>query len=236
LIKKLKPSLFSSQNNSSFDILASLELPLYLTTNYDTLIEDAIVNRGKKPDRDFCKWNEKLATLVKVRPIPSVFDNEQYKPTKEKPLVYHINGDITLPGSMVLTERDYFEFVAYMNRNEDKDILPPNLRTGINQGSLLFIGYTPEDINFRAIFQGFLSFMRTISMELRAPSFAVQNSPDISNKKQVKLQRYLERYTLHMFEMRVYWGSTQDFLIELQKRWNEFRGKTGRYTPKNEGV
>ena len=93
----------------------------------------------KKPESDFCKWNDNLINYVKTINSPSVFENGQYKPTEERPLVYHINGDIAIPGSMVLTERDYFEFIAYLNKNDDKDILPSILRTEISTSSLLFI-------------------------------------------------------------------------------------------------
>jgi hypothetical protein len=32
-----------------------------------------------------------------------------------------------------------------------------------------------------------------------------------------------ERYTLNMFDVRVYWGSAQDFISELEKRWADFK-------------
>jgi hypothetical protein len=131
---------------------------------------------------------------------------------------------MSIPGSMVLTERDYLEFVAYLNRNEDKDILPAIIRTEISTCSLLFIGYGLEDINFRAIFQGFLSFMSSIDNEFRKPRIAVQMPPNLSNKAQ-KIQKYLERYTMHMFDVRIYWGTTQDFIEELEKRWNDYKTK-----------
>lgn len=227
LLKQIKPTLLSTESNSPYNILASLDLPIYLTTNYDTLMEETLgKDPTKKPVKDFCKWSDSLNNYVKAVKIRSVFDEAGYSPSTEKPLVYHINGDVTLPGSMVLTERDYFEFVAYFNKNEDKDILPSVLRTQIPLSSLLFIGYNLEDINFRAIFQAFLSFMSSIDRQFRKPSIAVQIPPSISNKNQIKMQKYLERYTLNMFEVRVYWGTTQDFITELGKRWNNFRNNT----------
>jgi hypothetical protein len=182
-------------------------------------------NPRKKPESDFCKWNDKLINYVKAINVVSIFNDISYKPSEERPLVYHINGVMNIPGSMVLTERDYFEFVAYLNKNEDKYILPSIIRTEISTSSLLFVGYSLEDINFRAIFQGFLSFMSSIGGEFRKPSIAVQIPPTISNKGQIKMQKYLERYTLNMFDVRVYWGDTQDFIVELEKRWNDFKNK-----------
>ena len=66
--------------------------------------------------------------------------------------------------------------------------------------------------------------MSSIS-EFRRPSIAVQIPPTISNKEQIKLQKYLERYTLNMFDVRIYWGNTQDFITELEKRWEDFKKK-----------
>jgi hypothetical protein len=40
--------------------------------------------------------------------------------------------------------------------------------------------------------------------------------------KQNEAQKYLERYTRKMFNIRVYWGTANDFSSELRKRWNEF--------------
>jgi len=133
---------------------------------------------------------------------------------------------MNIPGSMVLTERDYFEFVINLNKSDDKDILPSIIRTELATSSLLFIGYSLEDINFRAIFQGFLSFLSSISSEFRKPSIAVQIPPTISHREQIKIQKYLEQYTRNMFDVRIYWGNTYDLIAELDKRWEDFKNKS----------
>ena len=112
---------------------------------------------------------------------------------------------------MVLTERDYFEFVINLNKNDEKETLPSVIRTALATSSLLFVGYTLEDINFRAIFQGFLSFLSSIDKKYRKFSVAIQVPPSISNKEQTKMQRYLDQYTRSMFDVHVFWGSMHDF-------------------------
>ncbi len=227
LISKLSPPQFKKK--SPFHILASLDLSIYLTTNYDTLMEDTIEeDRTKKPEKDFCKWSELLINEVNIRKVSSVFDDEHYEPSKTRPIVFHVTGVVTFPSSMVLTERDYFQYVAHLNKFEDKHSCPSVLKTAINNSSLLFIGYDLQDINFRAIVHGFLA--STSSIGYGKPSFAVQSPPNILNKEQVKLQKYLEKYSRHLFELRVYWGTTQDFLSELYERKKEFDSKTGRYS------
>jgi SIR2-like domain/TIR domain len=227
MLKDIYPSDLSSQTKSPYDVLSNLDLPIYITTNYDRFMEEALSkNPRKKPESDFCKWSDKLIKYAKTINIPSVFDETQYKPSEERPLVYHVHGDMNIPGSMVLTERDYFEFVINLNKSDDKDILPSIIRTELATSSLLFIGYSLEDINFRAIFQGFLSFLSSISSEFRKPSIAVQIPPTISHREQIKIQKYLEQYTRNMFDVRIYWGNTYDFIAELDKRWEDFKSKS----------
>jgi SIR2-like domain len=45
-------------------------------------------------------------------------ENSEYKPKPNEPLVYHLYGDIDIPGSMVLTEKDYIDFVIFLNKEE----------------------------------------------------------------------------------------------------------------------
>jgi hypothetical protein len=52
-------------NNSPYDILARLNLPIYISTNYDEFMEQALTKRGKEPISEFCGWNEKLINTIK---------------------------------------------------------------------------------------------------------------------------------------------------------------------------
>jgi hypothetical protein len=221
MIKEIDSSKFSfpSETRSPYDILADLDLPIYITTNYDHFLEDALARSKrirKQPQSDFFRWSKKLKDYSKLTGVSSVFDDAQYKPTEERPLVYHIHGDINIPRSMVLTEKDYFEFVIKTNR-EDADI-PSVLRIEIATSSLLFVGYSVDDIDFRTIFQGFLTFL---DIEKREPSIAVQLPPE---KGKAKMQHYLEQYTRDLFaDVREFWGDTSEFITQLDKNWTEFK-------------
>jgi SIR2-like domain/TIR domain len=212
---------FSSETRSPYDILADLDLPIYLTTNYDHFLEDALARSKrirKQPQSDFFRWSKKLIDYCKLTGVSSVFDDAQYKPTEERPLVYHIHGDIKNPRSMVLTEKDYFEFVIRTNKETEQDLLPSVIRTEIARSSLLFVGYSVDDIDFRTIFQGFLTFL---DIEKREPSVAVQLPPEISK---AKMQRYLEQYTRNLYpDVREFWGNTSEFVTQLDKSWTEFK-------------
>jgi hypothetical protein len=229
MIKEIDSSNFSPESKLPYDVLADLDLPIYVTTNYDHFLEEALSRsrRRKEPQSDFSRWSDEVMKYVKRAGVSSVFDNDaQYKPTEEKPLVYHIHGDIDIPGSMVLTEKDYFEFVINTNKKEDQEMYPPILRRVIASSSLLFIGYTLEDINFRTIFQGFLSYLGSLGQSRTQTDIAVQLPPKISKKGQAKMRKYLELYTSSMFpNVQLFWGDTFEFITELDKRWNEFKKK-----------
>ncbi len=224
MLKEMEPSAFSTQykDKSPFDILANLDLPIYMTTNYDKFMELALSkSQTKTPQSEFCRWNEELIKYVKTFDIPSVFNKRGYEPTAGKPLVYHILGDIDVPKSMVLTEGEYTQFMIEVNKNEE--IIPTTIRKRLPRSSLLFIGYSLEDINFRAIFQGFLNFLSSLSAEERKISVAVQTPPIISNTEQVKMQKYLDQYTRNLFQLNVYWDTPFEFMVELDKRWGAFK-------------
>ena len=229
MIKEIDSSKFSfpSETRSPYDILADLDLPIYVTTNYDHFLEDALARSRrirKQPQSDFFRWSDELIRYFKGLEVSSVFEDAQYKPTEERPLVYHIHGDIKNPQSMVLTEKDYFEFVINTNKEEAQDI-PSILRKEIATSSLLFIGYSVDDIDFRTIFQGFLTFLDSmLAKGKREPSVAVQLPPEISKKGKAKMQRYMEQYTRNLYpNVHEFWGDTSDFITELDKRWRDFK-------------
>lgn len=229
LLKEIDLVDFNSQfkNSSPYNILANLDLPIYITTNYDKFLELTISkSSNKESQNELCRWNDRLNKYFRTFDVISIFEKNQYKPSTEKPLVYHILGDIDTPQSMVLTERDYFEYVISLNKNEERDMIPSVIRKELGLSSLLFIGYSLEDINFRVIFQGFLSFLDALPKEYRKLSIAIQIPPVISRNEQIKMQKYLDQYTRNMFDLHIYWGSTYDFIKDLSKRWQDFKNNT----------
>lgn len=211
------------KEKSPYDILARLNLPVYMTTNYDRFMESALKNRSKSPVTEFCRWNDELLKYTRTMGIPSLLNKKGYEPTSDNPLVYHILGDIEIPKSMVLTEKEYLQFVVELNKHDD--IIPIKIQKKLQKSSLLFLGYNLEDINFRAVFQGLLNFLNILSAEERRISIAVQIPPTISNKDQLKMQKYIDQYISNVFQIRVSWKNLSEFLTELSKRWEDFMSK-----------
>src|SRR5262249_58239051 len=83
-------------------------------------------------------------------------DNEpEYRPSAERPLVYHLFGMFDEPDSLVLTEDDYFDFLIGVTNN--KDLIPISVRQALADTALLFLGYRLDDLSFRVLFRSIIS-------------------------------------------------------------------------------
>lgn len=203
-----------SQPDEPHRVLADLKLPIYVTTNYDDFMMKALEDRGQKPKREFCRWNQ----YGKEFGEKSVFDGSEYKPTPEEPLVFHLHGHIGQPQSMVLTEGDYLDFLIRFAR--DQDILPADIRKALMTGPLLFIGYRLADWDFRVILRGLRG---QVSAGIHYPAIAVQLPPDeLSGEEVERAQGYLDQYlgTIGKIpKVHIYWGEVRQFAKELRVRW-----------------
>jgi hypothetical protein len=215
-------------NMSPHALLAELDFPIYITTNYDHFMEKALENKDKEPVSESCLWKEDLVKPRRKGLLTSfqkVSEKDKY-PSSRKPLVFHFHGSYKEPSTMVLTERDYFDFVIYTNQPDfEKSGLSPSLRNVLPNSSLLFIGYNLDGLNFRSLFQGGLSFMSTISKDRN--SIAVMQFPSIENKttEEENVVKYFTKYTKNMFKIIVYWGEPFEFINELLRRWKQFKSK-----------
>jgi len=133
-------------------VLADLPFPIYITTNYDDFMEQALKSRNKDPKSEVCLWYPYPSN----KKPPSVFDSD-YVPTPEKPVVFHLHGRIDIPDSLVLTEDDYLDFLKKIS--EEQALLPPPIEEAFTANSLLFLGYWLADWNFRVIFRSLKSYL-----------------------------------------------------------------------------
>jgi hypothetical protein len=220
-LKKISIPDFSKQEykNKIHAILADFNLPLYITTNYDEFMEAALKTREREPISEFCKWNIFLQKHIIIK---SVFEKNDYKLNSKNPLVYHLHGNINYPQSMVLTETDYLDFLIMLSKEED--MLPYQIKTALNSTSLLFVGYSLSDINFRFIFRGLMNLLQTgLGSGLQLPSIAVQLPHGFTKEREQQAIEYLNMYTNNMFKIKVYWGDVNKFSEELKKRWENYK-------------
>jgi hypothetical protein len=194
-------------------VLADLPLPVYMTTNYDDFMVQALKSRNKDPKQELCRWNQ----LVKDQPC--IFELEPgFMPTVANPVVFQLHGHNKVPESLVLTEDDYLDFLVNISR--DQALLPPRIQEALTGASLLFIGYSLADWSFRVLFRG---LVMSTEPSLRRISVTVQLPPvptDAPESTQQQVQKYLDEY-FNRIDIRVYWGTATEFAAELRRRWEE---------------
>jgi hypothetical protein len=189
-------------------VMADLELPIYITTNYDDFMVQALRSRNKNPKLEVCRWNKY------IKDQPSIFDTEpEFMPDSNFPIVFHLHGYRGLPESLVLTEDDYLDFLVNISRQQD--LIPYRIQKALTGASLLFVGYSLVDWNFRVIFRGLVD---TMEASLRRISVAVQLP------REEKSQKYLTAY-FKKADVLVYWGEARAFSQELRERWETFKKK-----------
>ena len=196
-------------------VLASLPIRIYITTNYDNLLADALKEAGKAPEVVLCPWREGLLL------DESVYDREPgYLPTPERPLVYHLFGHLSLPDSMVLTEDDYFEFLIGFTANKKRtpQVIPPAVLRALTDSALLVLGFHLDDWDFRALFRTVM-IQQGGGRRARYAHVGVQLEPDDArNQNPVRARKYLEKY-FGQAEINLYWGKAEDFVRELARQW-----------------
>lgn len=189
-------------------VLAKLPLPIFITTNTDTLLESALVAAGKQPQVALCPWNEYVES--KLPPV-------SYVPSVQKPLVYHLFGHISDPDSLVLTEDDYFDYLIGVTSN--KDLIPDVVRRALADTAMLFLGFQIDDWNFRVFFRSIMS-QEGRGRRGRYAHVAVQIDPEEERIIEPEgARRYLETY-FQGADMSIYWGAAADFIRELHALLN----------------
>lgn len=195
-------------------VVADLGLPVYITTNYDNFMVEAI-QRGtppRRPKRAYSKWY--LEPYASAPP-----EDSDLRATKDEPVVFHLHGILEHVESMVLTEDDYLDFL--MNTSLEREIIPPRIERAFTQSSLLFMGYSLEDMNFKVIFRRLANYMmrsaspRHVSVQLApAPGEPIAEQIERANDQRAFLER---RFNVQGIKM--YWGTCAQFARELRERW-----------------
>lgn len=206
--------------NEPHATLASLPLSMYMTTNYDPFMTKALIEAGKKPHRELCRWNNF------IKDNPSIFDqNPGFEPSPNEPVVFHLHGHDGFAESLVLTEDDYLDFLVSISK--DDQLLPHQVRRCLAGTSLLFVGYSLADWSFRVLFRGLVT---SVEQSLRRISVTVQlppgPGPDVPETQQAEVQTYLAKY-FDQIDIRVYWGTAREFMTELSTRWEAFQSSNG---------
>lgn len=116
-----------TKNNKNLEIITSLPIGTYWTTNYDRLLEEGLNTNLRKPDVKITEAN--LAQNLPGRDA----------------VVYKMHGDIGTPENAVILKDDY---EAY---NFNRKLFSTNLQGDLISKTFLFIGFSFEDPNLNYI-------------------------------------------------------------------------------------
>ncbi len=224
VIDKIAVRYFGRDPNEPHRILAELPISTYITTNYDSFMTAALRWVKKDPKPVHCRWQVDREEPKTLRSYAKL------KGTETAPLVFHLYGNDDAPTRQVLTEDDYLDFLREISVDYDKCI-PYNVRRLLSDSMLLFLGYKVRYLDCRVLFRGLIKKLRDFSRGrlafLQPPpqrmftpgEKAIEDDVDRSSE----LRRFVERNCGDL-DIKVYWGSDRDFLVELRDRWRARHG------------
>lgn len=208
--------------------LAELPFPIYINTNRDHLLRDALRSAGKDPQVEVCRWS--VFEAEDDEWAPSVFAKEpDYRPSVKRPLIFHVFGNMQWPNTLVLTEDDYFSYLIGVNKNQrntfgsrsretGKDPMPQVVVKALTNRGLLFLGFRTSDWEFRTLFRGIRAFEGKRQIPSHT-SVAVQLEPMHEEFLEPQGARnYIEQY-FKGYQYELFWGAAQDFVEQLHAQW-----------------
>lgn len=205
---------------NTLDLLARLNLPIYVTTSPFDLLERAIAGHGRRPRTQVCFWRgaEPLRWADAGHKTDYAFT-----PSVAEPLVYHMFGLEAYPESVVLSEDDYLDFLTAIAKDTSptRPIVPLYLRQAITQSTLILMGYRLRDADFRVVFRGLIN---ATPSSLRPYSLAIQVDPR-QRSSIVSTETLIKYLTVYFKEAKFHiaWQSPADFAAALWKEFNEWR-------------
>ena len=197
--------------NDPYTTLAKLPLPVYVTTNYDDFMEQALIKQKRDVKRDLCKW---VRGLDDVSPLAE----QGFQPNVANPVVFHLYGYMQNQQSMALSEDDYFQFL--INVSTDAELIPRRIQQAIGGTSLLLLGYSLEDWDFRILFHFLAGYLKNSASRTHV---AVQLSPSGTDANvKIRAQAFFDKYFESKSpDIRVSWETTQEVVNKLGENWKK---------------
>jgi hypothetical protein len=107
---------------------------------------------------------------------------------------------------------------GFIGVTSNKDLIPGVVRRALADTALLFLGFQLDDWDFRVLFRSIMS-QEGRSRRSKYAHVAVQIAPEEGRiLEPERARQYLERYFQGAY-ISIYWGSAEDFVQELHRRW-----------------
>ena len=200
--------------NEIHHLLAELRLPLYMTTNSDSFMSEALRAQG-------------FASVRRAGPrwVQAVAGTPQYtldpEPSRENPVVFHLDGyddDPQQASHLVLSEDDFLAHFVRLSRDHN-DVLPMDVIGMLGESSFLFLGYSLDDWEFRVVLQGLVAALNRPKKVNVGVQLDEAGGPD-----EERIIEYLGEY-LGQYDIKIYWGTPQQFVTELYGEWQKLGGQ-----------
>ncbi len=202
-MEQIVAKFWQDNPQDSYRLLAQLRLPLYITAGTQGLMKRALLDAGADPVVRVCPWNKW---------IPREHAIYEETPTSERPLLYHLFGNIDVPMSLVYAEDHYFDYLIGITLN--KRLIPSVVRAALNSTSLLFLGFQMDDWEFRVFFRFLMAQEGRERLKFYS-HVAAQIEPEEDRIMDLKRARkFLEEY-YESENISIYWGSPGEFLKAL---------------------
>jgi hypothetical protein len=146
------------------EMLAQLPFRIYVTTNYDRLLENALRKVANREPTVI------VYDPTSDQPAEDILDEQ---PPKDKPLFFKMHGDLGKRESIVITDEDYITFVQRMSQKNHP--VPETILFYMRRWPTLFIGYSLRDLNLRLLFRTLRWHVDTSRIP---PAFSVDKKPD----------------------------------------------------------
>lgn len=189
-----------------YRILAALPAKVFITATPDNLLIQALEEAGKKPSSFYAIWKDNAERQARYKKEPTV----------EEPLVYHLFGHFDKRESLVLTEDDYFDYLIGASLNQKE--MPFVVKHALTNQLQIFLGFQITDWSFRVLFR----LIKSLGGKAAGDDYAhaaVQIDPEGDLIADVaSARKYLKDYYYHRNKISIFWGGSDEFLIQLQQR------------------
>jgi hypothetical protein len=204
--------------------LASLGLPLYLTTNFDNFLTRALeakLGGNGKVRREAVVWRIPREERAILSPPPSA----------DNPVVLHLFGTDQDPtdceharlASLVLTEDDHLDYLARISHDQEI-FLPASVNALLAKNTLLFLGYRLEDLDLKVILRGLLTYLALAKYDRMQLAVQIETeTQDASIQREVTdyFQQSFRQYFSSKSDVKIYWGSAHQFMADLMVHMQE---------------
>jgi hypothetical protein len=212
--------------------LAELPFPIVVSANPDSLLTVTMAEQArrgqsdKEPETATFLWNRDLNALRATKSdqvLSNYNDNGKKSPTPQHPLIYHLLGRLEVPESLVLTEDDYFDYLMHINVNPGTPkkgdyYVPTKVVLAMQTWTMLFLGFQMDDWSFRVLLRSIAYLGDNARAYARPPgrlTIAVQIDPQVEDRDPNEVRSYLKNQYQNVANIRIYWGSTLQFINEL---------------------